>query len=72
MKPVLAIVILKFFFVCFIRIYSLYRQEFVVTIPVRPILYIVYIAPIICPLNPLPTPLKAVARDFLVLFHIGI
>jgi hypothetical protein len=26
----------------------------------------------ICPLNHLPTPLKAIARDFFVLFHIGI
>jgi hypothetical protein len=43
-----------------------------VTIPIRLILYIIYIALSSLRLNPLPKPLKAVARGFLVLFHIGI
>jgi hypothetical protein len=41
---------------------------FVVTIPVRLILYINYISP----LSPSPHHLKVIARDFFVLFHIGI
>jgi hypothetical protein len=45
---------------------------FIVTIPIRLILYIIYIAPIDSPPHPLFTPLKAIARGFLVLFHIGI
>jgi hypothetical protein len=45
---------------------------FIVKILIRLILYIVYIAPIISPLNPLSAPLKAIARGFLVLFHVGI
>jgi ABC-type iron transport system FetAB permease component len=36
------------------------------------ILYIIYIAPWSHPLSPLPTPLQAIARGFLLLFHIGI
>jgi hypothetical protein len=36
------------------------------------ILYISYIAPIVSPTNLLPDPLKAIARDFFVLFHIGV
>jgi hypothetical protein len=43
-----------------------------VIVLIRLILYIIYIAPIATPPNPLPTPLKAIARGFLVLFHIGI
>jgi hypothetical protein len=31
-----------------------------------------YIVPIICPLHPLPAPLKAITRGFFVLFHVGI
>jgi hypothetical protein len=44
------------FFVClfFIRIYSLYGGRFIVTIPIRLILYISYIAPLSLPLKPLP------------------
>jgi hypothetical protein len=45
---------------------------FIVTILIRLILYIIYIVPIILPLNPLPTLLTAIARGFLILFHIGI
>jgi hypothetical protein len=41
------------------------------TIPIRFILYIIFIAPLSLPLNPCPTPLKAIARGFLVLFHTG-
>jgi hypothetical protein len=61
-----------FFIIIFIRIYSLYRVGFTVTILIRLIVYIIYIAPIVSPSHPLPTPLKAIARGFLVLFHIGI
>jgi hypothetical protein len=43
-----------------------------VTIPIRLILYISYTASIVSPLNPLKAPLRAIARGFLVLFHIGI
>jgi hypothetical protein len=43
-----------------------------VTTPIRPILYVGYVAPIISPSQPLPNPLKAIGRGFLVLFHIGI
>jgi hypothetical protein len=53
-------------------IYSLYRRGFIMTIFIRLILYISYIAPIICNLNSLPSPLKTTARGFFVLFHIGI
>jgi hypothetical protein len=42
---------------------------FLVTIPIRLVLYVGYIASMSLPLGPLPTPLKAVARGFLVLFH---
>jgi hypothetical protein len=35
--------------------------EFVVTIPIRLMLYIIYIAPSSLPLYPLPTSLKAIA-----------
>jgi hypothetical protein len=60
------------FFIIFVKIYSLYRGEILVTILIRLILYIIYIAPIIPHPNHLPTPLKATARGFIVLFHIGI
>jgi hypothetical protein len=43
-----------------------------VTIPIKAILYINYIAPIVSSSQPLPTLLKAIARDFFVLFHVGI
>jgi hypothetical protein len=43
-----------------------------VTILIRLTLYIIYTPPLSLPLNPLPTPLKAIARGFLVLFHIAI
>jgi hypothetical protein len=39
---------------------------FAVTIPI-----ILTFPPSSLPLNPCPTPFKAIARDFLVLFHIG-
>jgi hypothetical protein len=39
----------------FIRKYSLYGG-FVVTIPIRLILYIIYIVPIVCPPQPPPYP----------------
>jgi hypothetical protein len=45
---------------------------FIVTIWIRLILYTSYIASIISPLSPFPIPLKAIARGFLVLFHIGL
>jgi hypothetical protein len=48
----------------------LYRGRFIVTIPIRLILYISYITPISS--NPSAAPLKAIARGFFVLFHIGI
>jgi hypothetical protein len=44
--------------------------EFIMTIPIR-ILYIIFIGPTSLPPSPLPTPLKEIARGFLVLFHIG-
>jgi hypothetical protein len=50
---------------------------FIVTIPIRFILYTIYIAPHCLSstpsslLNPLLSPLKAIARGFLVLFHVG-
>jgi hypothetical protein len=40
------------------------QGEFIVTIPIRLILYIIYIDPLSLPLSPLPTPLKAFARGF--------
>jgi hypothetical protein len=56
----------------FIRIYSLYiREGFIVTIPIRLILYI-RSPPSSLHLNPLPTPLKAITRGFFVLPHISI
>jgi hypothetical protein len=45
---------------------------FIVTILLRLILYISYTTSIVSPLNPLPTPLRAIARGFLVLLHVGI
>jgi hypothetical protein len=45
------------------------QRGFVVTIPISLILYIIYIAPILSPAQPLPTPLKAIARGFLVLLN---
>jgi hypothetical protein len=42
------------------------------TILIKLILHINYIVPIICPLNPILTPLKAIIRGFFVLFHIDI
>jgi hypothetical protein len=60
---------------CFSYKFSLgyihYMGGLVVTIPIRLILYISYIARCISP-QPLPTPPKAIATGFLVLFHIGI
>jgi hypothetical protein len=44
----------------------------IVTILIRLILYISYIAPIVSPHSTFPTPLKVFARGFFVLFHIGI
>jgi hypothetical protein len=41
---------------------------FIVTITIRLVLYIGYIAPIISPSTPLPTPLKEIAKGFIVLF----
>jgi hypothetical protein len=61
-----------FIYKIFIRIYSLYGGGFIVTILIRLILYITYIAPLSVPLNPVPTPLKAIIGDFLFVFHIGI
>jgi hypothetical protein len=49
-----------------------YTGGFTVTNPIRLVLYIISIAPITSPTQPPPTPLKAIARGFLVLFHIGI
>jgi hypothetical protein len=46
-------------------------EEFVVTIPIRLILYIISIAPIVSPPQPLPHPIKAIARGFLVLFRMS-
>jgi hypothetical protein len=43
-----------------------------VTIPIKLILYIIYISPWSLPISPLPTLLKAIARGILVLFHLGI
>jgi hypothetical protein len=43
-----------------------------VTIAIRLILYIGYIAPIVSPPLPPPQPLKAIARGFLVPLHRGI
>jgi hypothetical protein len=40
----------------FIRIYSLYRGRFVVTIPISLILYIIYIDSIVSPSQPPPRP----------------
>jgi hypothetical protein len=48
------------------------QGEFRVTILIRLKLYTIYIAPIVSPSQPHPNPLKAIARGFLVLFHIGI
>jgi hypothetical protein len=43
-----------------------------VTILIRLILYNSYITLSFLTLNPFPTPLKAIARGFFVLFHIGV
>jgi hypothetical protein len=51
--------------------YICYIGGFIVSVLVRLTLYLSYIAPIIS-LNHLPTTLKAIARGFFVLFHIGI
>jgi hypothetical protein len=56
----------------FVMVYSLCRRGFIMTFPIRLILYIGYIAPFICPSNPLPVLFKRIARIFVVLFHIGI
>jgi hypothetical protein len=61
-----------FYYKFFIRIYSLHRGGFLGAILIRLILYIIYIVPIVLPLSLLPTSLKAIARGFRVLFHIGI
>jgi hypothetical protein len=49
-----------------------YGWGFIVTGPISLIVCISFIAPIVSPLNPLPAPLRAIARGFLVLFHIDI
>jgi hypothetical protein len=61
-----------YIFLNFIRIYSLYRREFIVTFPIRLILYISYIVPIISPLNSLPASVKEIERGFFVQLHISI
>jgi hypothetical protein len=65
---------LYFCFYCkfFIRIYSLYRGGFILTILIGFILYISYITLIVCPPQPSPNPLKAITRGFFVLLHTGI
>jgi hypothetical protein len=45
---------------------------FIVTIPIRLILYISYITPIISPPQHPPCPIKAIVRGFFGLFHIAI
>jgi hypothetical protein len=45
---------------------------FTVTILIRLILTLVTLALSSLPFNPIPAPLKAIARGFLVLFHIDI
>jgi hypothetical protein len=65
---------LPFIFLCFTK-FSLEYIHYTgwgVTIPIRLLLYISYIAPLSLPLNPLPVPLKTIARGFFVLFHIAI
>jgi hypothetical protein len=65
---------LYYYFPFFIMIYSLYRRGFIVTIPIKLILYISYSASTISlsiPSSP-PTTFKEIARGFFVLFHIGI
>jgi hypothetical protein len=52
--------------------YIHYVGGFKMTILIRFILYIIYICPIFLPLSPLPTLPKAIARGFVLLFHIGI
>jgi hypothetical protein len=42
------------FYEFFIRVYLLHRGEFIVTIPIRLIVYISYIVPIISPPQPPP------------------
>jgi hypothetical protein len=49
-----------------------YTGGFIVTILIRLILYIICIAPIVSTLQPTPTPLKAITRGYLALFHVGI
>jgi hypothetical protein len=60
--------IMETFFKFFIRIYLLHGGGFIVTIPIRLILCIIYIAPSSLPLSSLPAPLTAITRGFLVLF----
>jgi hypothetical protein len=45
-----------------------YSGGFVVTILISLILDIIYIAPIVSPLQPPPTPLKAIAKGYLFCF----
>jgi hypothetical protein len=45
------------FYEIFIRIYSLCREGFIVTILIRLILYISYITPIVSPPQPPPCPM---------------
>jgi hypothetical protein len=60
------------FFISFLLGYIHYREGFIVTILIRFILYIIYIAPILSPPQLPPAPHKAIARSFLVLFHTDI
>jgi hypothetical protein len=50
--------------IIFIRIYSLYGVRFLVTIPIRLILYIIYIAPIVSPPQPTPHPAWSNCKRF--------
>jgi hypothetical protein len=55
----------------FLFVYTHYTGGFIVTIPVRLILYMSYIVPMSLPLYPLPTPHKAVAPCFPHLYHMS-
>jgi hypothetical protein len=60
------------FFHKFFKDVFIIQGGFIVTILVRLTLYISYTTPIISPPQSLPTPLKAIARGFLVIFHVSI
>jgi hypothetical protein len=51
--------------------YICYTGEFIVIFFIRFILYISYITPWSLPLNLLPASLRAIARGFFIVFHIG-